>query len=68
MRGKPQIFGSQVLKPSEMCITRGFGAHLANHVLEILIWVPVKDDDKAVNDDMGRRWVLETGVNRVVVE
>lgn len=40
----------------------------ARSLLEILILVPVKDDDKAVNDDMVRRWVLGTGRNRVVVE
>lgn len=40
----------------------------AKSLLEILILVTIRDDDKAVNDDMARSWVLGTGRSRVVVE
>lgn len=40
----------------------------AKSLLEIFISVTARDDDKAVNDDMERRWVLGTGRSRVVVE
>ncbi|PKU46964.1 hypothetical protein llap_2742 [Limosa lapponica baueri] len=40
----------------------------AKTLLEILILVTVRGDDKAVNHDMVRRWVLGTERRRVVVD
>lgn len=66
--GKPQTFGPQALKPLRMYVFHWWPWCSSGNLLEILILVTVRDDDKAVNDDMARRWVLGTRRSRVVVE
>lgn len=71
---KSLVLNTQVLKNvHETLAFSGLGAHLVNHcrwqstsLLEIVI--SVREDDKAVNENMDTRCVLETGRSRGAVE